>query len=85
MLDLRDSGPVSGYIYFPFTGKPEKLKRVELIIQAPGVEPVTLRLNGFYGACREVCVSVEAEATVTLKPGEVSDPVAQVAVERYRP
>jgi DsbC/DsbD-like thiol-disulfide interchange protein len=48
-------------------------------------KPVTLRLDAFYGACREVCIPVQAEAAVTLEPGAAPDPVARVAVERYRP
>lgn len=37
--------PVSGYVYFPYKGKLEKIKTVELLIEAGGAEPVVVRLR----------------------------------------
>jgi hypothetical protein len=48
-LGLRESPvtlPVSGYLYFAWKGKPEKLRTVELLFEArPESEPVVLRLR----------------------------------------
>jgi hypothetical protein len=48
-LGLREAPvtlPVSGYLYFAWKGKPEKLRTVELLFEAqPESEPVVLRLR----------------------------------------
>ena len=49
----------------------------------PG-KPVTLRLDAFYGACKEVCIPVQAQTDVTWQPDESPDLVARIAIERYR-
>jgi hypothetical protein len=46
---LRESQvtlPVSGYLYFAWKGKPQKLRSVELLFEPrPESDPVTLRLR----------------------------------------
>ena len=57
-----------------------------LVVEAQETgKPVTLRLDAFYGACKDVCIPVQAQTSVTWQPGAAPDPVARVAVERYRP
>jgi hypothetical protein len=40
------TGPVSGYVYFPYRGKVEKIKSLELLYTPPGASsPLSLRLR----------------------------------------
>jgi hypothetical protein len=39
------SGPLRGFLYFPYTGKAKDIKKVELIYTPPKAQPVTLTLR----------------------------------------
>ena len=42
--DGQTSHPVSGFVYFPYTGRPKSIKAVELLVQTEG-EPLVLKLR----------------------------------------
>jgi DsbC/DsbD-like thiol-disulfide interchange protein len=46
-----------------------------------GEAPVRLVLGAFYGICREICVPAEAELSLELARGPVSDPAIAAALE----
>jgi DsbC/DsbD-like thiol-disulfide interchange protein len=47
-----------------------------------GQGPMELVIGVFYGICREICIPVEAEISLTLAPGQLSEPSIADALEK---
>jgi DsbC/DsbD-like thiol-disulfide interchange protein len=45
--------------------------------------PVTLRLHGSFGVCREICLPVAADAEVTLPTAPRPDPLSEALLQRF--
>lgn len=45
--------------------------------------PVTLRLHGSFGVCREICLPVAVDAEVALRPGSPPDPLSDALLQRF--